>query len=36
MDDKKYRMVMDMASCSFDVTANKILTKYTPDQNEFL
>jgi len=33
---KKYKMAMDMTSCSFDVTANKILAKYTPDQNEFL
>jgi len=33
---KKYKMAMDMSLCSFDVTANKILAKYTPDQNEFL
>jgi len=33
---KKYKMAMDMSSCSFDVTADKILSKYTPDQNEFL
>jgi len=33
---KKYKMAMDMSTCSFDVTANKILAKYTPDQNEFL
>jgi len=33
---KKYKMAMDMSSCSFDVTANLILSKYTPDQNEFL
>jgi len=33
---KKYKMAMDMTSCGFDVTAKKILAKYTPDQNEFL
>ncbi len=33
---KKYKMAMDMSLCSFDVTADKILSKYTPDQNEFL
>jgi len=33
---KKYKMAMDMTLCSFDVTAKKVLAKYTPDQNEFL
>ena len=30
---KKYKMAMDMTSCSFDVTAAKIFAKYTPDKN---